>query len=367
MVETSVLVVRAQGSEYPVVVGAGLIRDVGQLLRQRVPSARLVIIYDRALPTPDLHRLTDSVTAGGYEPILIPLLAREEGKSLRVAGECLDAILAQRPDRRTPVVAFGGGITGDLAGFVAATLLRGVPLVQIPTTLLAMVDASVGGKVGVNHGRFKNMIGAFKQPEMVLIDPETLRSLPPRHLRAGLAECVKHAVLADAELFRWTDENVPGLLALDDALLAHLVLQNVRIKAQIVERDPLEAGERAVLNLGHTFGHAIESVSDFRFLHGEAVGLGLLCASRVAVARGQLDPEAAAAIERLLRRCELPVRWEDAPHDQIAAAMRHDKKAVAGRIRLVLPVAIGRAEVIDDATPVELETGLEALREGPCP
>jgi 3-dehydroquinate synthase len=278
------------------------------------------------------------------------LQAGDAAKSWDNLGRLLDAILDQRPERADLLVALGGGVVGDMAGFAAACYQRGIGFVQMPTTLLAQVDSSVGGKTGVNHPGGKNLIGAFHQPQAVVTDTATLRTLPPRELRAGLAEVVKHALICDADLFAWLEANAEALLALDPAALAHAVHRCCAIKAGIVARDERETGERALLNLGHTFGHAIETVTGYGpWLHGEAVAVGLAMATGMSQRAGWLPAADAARLDALLARLGLRTEARGSVTPEAArAAMRLDKKVRDGRVRLVLLKGIGQAFLSDD-------------------
>jgi 3-dehydroquinate synthase len=249
-----------------------------------------------------------------------------------------------------------------MAGFVAASILRGVPFVQIPTTLLAMVDASVGGKTGVDHAVGKNLIGAFHQPKAVLIDPQTLKTLPPRELRNGLAECIKHDLIRDAAGFEQLSGKLDAILSLDVTALTKLIAHNVAIKARVVEADPFEQGERAHLNFGHTFGHAIESVSNFAIAHGEAVALGMCAASYVSMKLGLLSDSDRQKILRTIEQAGLPARGLTLNIQQVADAMQFDKKVKSGKIRFVLLDGIGKATIRDDVPVTLVREALETLR-----
>jgi 3-dehydroquinate synthase len=253
-------------------------------------------------------------------------------------------MVAQRLNRDACVVALGGGVVGDVAGFAAATYQRGVDFVQVPTTLLAQVDSSVGGKTGVNHPGGKNLIGAFHQPRAVLADTETLLTLADRELRAGLAEVIKYGLICDAEFFSWIEVHAERLLARDAAALAHAIHRSCEIKATIVARDEREQGDRALLNLGHTFGHAIEAASGYsRWLHGEAVGAGLLMAATMSQRAGLMPAPSVARLRELLQRVGLPIEARDVSADAALQGMRIDKKVKAGQVRFVLMHAIGKA------------------------
>ena len=336
------------GDGYDVIVAAGLVDRVGGHL---TPCARAAVVTNDVVAPLYLERVENSLRAAGVEPIPVVVPDGERHKTLATVQFVYDALLPLNIERGTPLVALGGGVTTDLAGFAAATLLRGLPLVSVPTSLLAMVDASVGGKTGVNHAAGKNLLGSFHPPRAVLIDPATLSTLPPRELRGGLAECVKHDVIRDATHLDAMEADAAKYLAGDAAALAELVLHNVRIKAAVVAADPFEKGERAHLNLGHTFGHAFEKATQYTVSHGEAVAVGTVCACRVAVALKMLSEADAARVERVLIACGLPTGGVSADVDQVVAAMASDKKVQAGRVRFVLPDRLGHAVVRDDVPP----------------
>jgi 3-dehydroquinate synthase len=268
----------------------------------------------------------------------------ESAKHLDTVARVVDALVKARADRGSVVVALGGGVVGDIAGFAAAVYMRGVRVVQVPTTLLAQVDSSVGGKTGVNHPSGKNLIGAFHQPSVVVSDTSVLRSLPVRELSAGLAEVLKHGLLADREYFERTVRDMPALLALHDEALAHAIARSCQIKANIVGRDERESGERALLNLGHTFGHAIEALTGFAaWLHGEAVGCGLCLAGDLSSRLGLIAPDDVQRIVDAVASARLPARIEGLSKAGAIGAMRGDKKTHAGRIRFIVLERIGRA------------------------
>ena len=282
----------------------------------------------------------------------------ESAKNLDTVARVVDALMKARADRGSVVVALGGGVVGDIAGFAAAIFMRGVRIVQVPTTLLAQVDSSVGGKTGVNHPSGKNLIGAFHQPSVVVSDTSVLRTLPVRELSAGLAEVLKHGLLADHEYFERTVRDMPALFALDDGALASAIARSCQIKASIVGRDERESGERALLNLGHTFGHAIEALTGFKaWLHGEAVGCGLCLAGDLSSRLGLIEPADVQRIADAVAAARLPARIEGLSKAGAIDAMRGDKKAHAGRIRFVLLERIGRAiqrEVPDEMVDATL-------------
>jgi 3-dehydroquinate synthase len=272
----------------------------------------------------------------------------EEYKTLATVAGLYDAAFTGGLERGDAVLALGGGVVGDIAGFLAATYMRGVPFVQVPTTLLAQVDSSVGGKVGVNHPGGKNLIGAFYQPRFVLIDPDTLATLPSREVRAGLAEVIKYGVISDAGFFSWLEANIDRLLNLEPAALEHAIAASCRIKAAVVSADETEAGLRAILNFGHTVGHALEAVTGYqRFVHGEAVAIGMVAAARLAVRLGYFEPPGAERITGLVLRAGLPAEVPaDVEPEILLETMRRDKKVAADRLTFVLPEAVGRVRVV---------------------
>jgi 3-dehydroquinate synthase len=273
----------------------------------------------------------------------------------------LDVLVANRFSRDACVVALGGGVVGDMAGFAAACYQRGISFVQVPTTLLAQVDSSVGGKTGVNHPGGKNLIGAFHQPAAVFADTNSLNTLPDRELRAGLAEVIKYGLIVDREFFDWLEANAAALLARDPAALAHAIKRSCEIKAEIVGRDEREQGERALLNLGHTFGHAIESATNYStWLHGEAVAAGMLLATDMSARLGWVNAADVGRVERILAAFGLPVDVSSLAADTLADKMKIDKKVAAGRIRLVLLKAIGKSVVTGDYEDAALHETLRA-------
>ena len=330
------------GRPYDIHIGSGLLGRLGEFVRPLRPS-RLLIVTDPRVGA--LYRAPVEAALQSVAPVgAFELAGGETGKDLRAVESVLDALLAAGADRRSVVIALGGGVIGDIAGFAAAIFMRGIRFVQAPTTLLAQVDSSVGGKTGVNHARGKNLIGAFHQPEVVIADTDTLRTLPPRELSAGLAEVLKHGLLADAEYFARVRHELPRLLACDAAALAEAIGRSCEIKAAIVARDERESGERALLNLGHTFGHAIEALTGYRrWLHGEAVGCGMCLAADLSRRLGLIEADDVAAIESAVAAAGLPTRIAGLARDAAIESMRGDKKAEAGEIRFIVLERIGRA------------------------
>jgi 3-dehydroquinate synthase len=343
---------------YPILVGAGLLGRA-ELFQQRLPARDVLIVSNTTVAPLYLPALTRSL--GDRRIVEVRLPDGEAHKTLANAARVLDVLVANRFARDCAVLALGGGVIGDLAGFVAACYQRGVSFVQVPTTLLAQVDSAVGGKTAVNHPGGKNLIGTFHQPILVLIDTDTLATLPAREMRAGLAEVIKYALICDAALFEWLESQLEALLAGDAAALTHIIRRSCEIKAAVVGRDEREQGERALLNLGHTFGHAIESATAYReWLHGEAVGAGLAMAAAMSQQCGLLAPADSERVRRLIKRAGLPTRIASVSP---AAALDHmalDKKVLGGRLRLVLLRRIGEALVSADYPAAALERTLAA-------
>jgi len=301
-----------------------------------------------------------SLQAAGFRGTLAVLPPGETQKSLQAASTLYDRLADVPADRRTLVVAVGGGVIGDLAGFVAATFARGLPLLMAPTTLLAMVDSSVGGKVGVNHPKAKNLIGSFHQPVGVWIDLAALNTLSDREFRSGLAEVVKYGVILDAELFAYLEKNIDAILERDSEVLHHIVVRCCRLKADVVEKDEREeTGLRAILNYGHTFCHAFEAATGYgQLLHGEGVAIGMLCASRLAERMGRVDSHFTKRQYDLLQAFGLPTAVPEVSHEELVELMYHDKKVERGKLRFVLPSRMGHVEVVRG---VEVEDILMAL------
>jgi 3-dehydroquinate synthase len=342
---------------YPVEIAAGHLRRLASLLDGAGIRGRRFVVSS---PTvwrfhgDDVHAVTPD------EPILVP--DGERFKSLATAGRIYDALIKAGADRGSTIVAVGGGVIGDMAGFAAATFLRGIPLVHVPTTLLAQVDSSLGGKVGVNHPSGKNLIGAFHQPRAVIVDPAVLTTLPRREFRAGLYEVIKYGMIASEELFEQTLAGLPRLFARDPAALVPVIERSGRIKAAIVAQDERESGVRRTLNFGHTVGHALEAVTKYRrFRHGEAVAYGMLVASDVSVRRGALSEDARASLAAAITAMGPLPPLGDLPIAEIIQATRRDKKMLEGQLHFVLPTAIGSTAVVTDVTESELTAALAAL------
>lgn len=347
---------------YAIHIGSGILDRLPRLLSQVQIAGPLALVTDANVAPLYAERVRDLLGDLAVETCILP--AGEPYKRLDqiewLCGRFLEAGL----DRGSAVLALGGGIVGDVAGFAAATFMRGIRFVQVPTTVVAQVDSSVGGKTGVNHALGKNTIGAFHQPSAVLIDMTLLDTLPPRELRAGVAEIVKHGMIADSALFEYLEKNASAIVDGDLDALEWPVVRSCEIKAGIVAQDEREQNLRAILNYGHTFGHAIEAATQYaRFLHGEAVALGMICAGRLAVGAGLLDAESAGRQRACIAACGLPVAWADAAVDEAVSLMKHDKKARSGALRFVLPDRIGHVVQRTDILPEQVRKAFDAVRQ----
>ncbi len=345
--------ISAEGvAPYQVVIGRDLLEDAALQVAPYLARPRLAVISDETVV--DIHgpRVLDALTRAGIEADLLAVPAGEASKSMGMLAGVLDQLLSLKLDRKSAVMALGGGVVGDLAGLAAALYMRGIPVIQAPTTLLAQVDSSVGGKTAVDTPHGKNLIGAFHHPRRVLADLDVLDSLPDRQMRAGMAEIIKAALLADADFFDWLETHAPEVLGRDSLYLEHAVSRSVEIKAGIVAEDPTEQGRRALLNLGHTFAHAIEAETGYEtdsILHGEAVALGCVLAYRLSERLGRVSSEDVRRVERLTALCGLPTEVEAVglfEPDALIARMAGDKKAEGGVPTLILADALGRAEAV---------------------
>jgi 3-dehydroquinate synthase len=351
------LTVQARSAAYPVVIEPGLTRQLPATLDAILGTRRRFVVS-----SPTVWRLHGAAlrAAATEEPILVA--DGERHKTLLTAGRIYDALIKAQADRGCAIVAAGGGVIGDVAGFAAATFLRGVPVVQVPTTLLAQVDSAIGGKTGVNHALGKNIIGAYHQPSAVLIDPEVLHTLPRREFRAGLYEVVKYGVIAEAALFETLETQLPRLFAREPEALVPVIAASCRIKARVVESDERESGPRRVLNFGHTAGHALEAVTKYRrFRHGEAVAYGMLAAAELAAARGVLADTSRDRLRALITTMGPLPPIADLEASAVVEAIARDKKIVSGTLHYVLPAGIGRTEEATDVTAPELTDALRAV------
>jgi 3-dehydroquinate synthase len=335
---------------HPIHIAPGLAARLPELLdRARVPARRFIVSNATVWRFHELafSRLTPE------DPILIP--DGERYKTLQTVGRIYDALIKARADRSSAIVAVGGGVLGDTAGFAAATYLRGIPVVQVPTTLLAQVDSAIGGKVGVNHAQGKNLIGAFHQPAAVAIDPALLETLPRREFRAGMYEVIKYGVIASRPLFDRVASSLKPLFARNHDALMPVIKESCDIKAAVVEEDEREHGRRRTLNFGHTTGHALEAVTKYRRLrHGEAVAYGMLVAAEIAVTRGTMPSPDRNALANLITKMGPLPAVADVAVDEVLEAIGHDKKVVAGKLHFVLPTSIGSCEVVTDVTRDEI-------------
>ena len=355
--------VRLDKRSYEVHIGQGMLMQVGYQLKESGFSDKLVIITNPIVKGLYGEALEQNLTREGFRVTILSVPDGEEQKSLDTAGRLYHELSSVYAERTTPILALGGGVIGDLAGFVAATYLRGVPLVQIPTTLLAQVDSSIGGKVAVNLDQLKNKIGAFYQPRLVISDISTLRTLPPRELANGLAEVIKSAVVWDEEFFAYLETNLDEIKSRNDRELEETVFRSTKIKAEVVERDERDSGLRNILNYGHTIGHAIESAADFKVGHGEAVAIGMLAAAKISNRLGILDISEVTRLRSLIKRANLTTELPNLELNRIIQAMSHDKKILGGRIRFVLPRAIGDVFITDEVAPSLVEQVLVGWNE----
>ncbi len=358
------LTVSLGARSYPIQIGEDLLQRPNALI-DRLPQPRVAIVTNTTIAPLYLAALTRGLDAHDVRSAPIILPDGEAYKDWKTLALIFDVLLAQRCERKTTVIALGGGVIGDMAGFAAATYLRGVPFIQVPTTLLAQVDSSVGGKTGINHPAGKNMIGAFYQPRLVLADTATLATLPDRELSAGLAEVIKYGLIRDPSFFDWLEKNIEALFNRDSAALAYAIRRSCEIKAEIVAEDEHESGVRALLNLGHTFGHAIETGLGYgEWLHGEAIAAGTLQALDLSRRLGHLGAADVARAADLYRRARLPVAAPNLGVDRYLELMGNDKKVEDGKLRLVLLKRIGNAFVTGEFPQSAL---IETLKSSTAP
>jgi 3-dehydroquinate synthase len=348
---------------YTIVVEPGVLTAVGSRLRALGVGSRAVVVSDASVMRLHGAGVVKGLEAAGFTVTIVEVPEGEAAKTLRVAEQCWDHLLKAGIDRTSTVLALGGGAVGDVAGFVAASYMRGVNFVQLPTTVLAQVDASIGGKTAIDHPKAKNLIGAFHQPRLVLIDPAVIHSLPDREFRSGLAEIVKHGIVLDADYLADVERSAPALLRRELDTLARIIGGSCRLKASVIERDPEEHSElRFALNAGHTIGHALEAITGFaRWTHGEAVALGLVAEAHLAEGLGLAAPATTRRQEAVLRAVGLPVRAPEVDADAVLEAMTRDKKARDGRVPFVLAPAIGSFRVVYDIAADEVRRAVTAL------
>jgi 3-dehydroquinate synthase len=352
--------IRAGGSSYEAIIGSELLDKVGPTIAKKLGGPRCTIICDSNVAPLFSDRLTQSLISAGFQPTLITIPAGEQSKTLARADTICDQMIAGGLDRQSFVVGLGGGVVGDISGFVAAIFHLGIPHVQIPTTLLAMVDSSIGGKTGVNTSAGKNLLGSFHHPSLVIDDVDLLKTLPRREFNQGFAEIIKHAIIADAEMF----SHLENEWASDALALQSLILRNIEIKSSIVAKDEFDrTGERALLNFGHTTGHAIERAGDYQmFLHGEAISLGMVAASRISVKKAGLPQDQRDAIVDRLRQFDLPTQLPaNFPRKKIFEAIEFDKKFQSGNIRFVVTSQIGSARLSSEVTEDDIREAVDEL------
>ncbi|MFP4053898.1 MAG: 3-dehydroquinate synthase [Phycisphaerae bacterium] len=349
---------------YDVRVGDGLLSEAGSVAGGLGNASRAVVLTDSNVGPLYAEGVVESLHSAGLSSSLITVPAGEAHKNLATFGRVFDELFSVEPavDRRTLIVPLGGGVVGDMGGFVAATAMRGMRFLQLPTTLLADVDASVGGKTAVDHPAGKNLIGAFHQPTGVLIDVAALKTLPPEELRSGLAECVKHAFIRDASLLEFIESNAAAILAVEPEVMTELVARNVEIKAAVVAEDERESGVRAHLNFGHTIGHAIETAVGYgNMTHGQGVALGMIAVCELAARRGMVDASMVQRLRDVLQRLGLRTTWEGLDAGQLWKLMQHDKKARAGKVRMILPTRLGAVDIYDDTNFEEVRHAVASL------
>jgi 3-dehydroquinate synthase len=346
---------------YDIEIGSGNLARVAQFCDPEQEDSHAVIITDSNVDELFSEPIGDALQEAGAQVDILVAEAGEHSKSPEVATDLWEQLVDQGADRKTIIVALGGGVIGDLAGFVAATFSRGLRFVQVPTTLLAQVDSSVGGKVGVNLPGGKNMVGAFWQPRGVVIDVSVLDSLPDREFRAGMAEVVKYGVIQDAEFFAYLEKNAAAINERDPAVMAYIVQRCCRLKADVVEKDEREeTGLRSILNYGHTFGHAFEAGTNYdQLLHGEGVAIGMMCAARLAERMGRIDAAFVKRQQKLLEAFKLPLDVPKVDHEELIELMYRDKKVERGKLRFVLPTRLGHVELVRDVKNEDVLQSLE--------
>ena len=360
------LSVALERNPYDVVITAGGIDHLGpELLRLGIrEQTKILVVSNEDVATPYGSRCLQSLEQAGFQATLLTIPAGEEQKTLNTFSTILDAAKEKGLERQSLMLALGGGIVGDMTGFAAACWLRGIGVVQVPTTLLAMVDAAIGGKTGVNHPGGKNLIGAFHQPRLVMIDPDTLQTLPTREFRAGLAEVIKYGVIGDSDLFDLLERsiNFDSPHSISKELLATMLERSAQAKALVVAADEKEGGQRAILNYGHTFGHVVETLTGYgTWLHGEAVAIGMVAVAALAVQRGVMTQTDAERQSRLIQKAGLPSQWPDLDPGLVVKTLQGDKKVRHGRLRFVLPSGIGAVSIVDDVSDEEIKACLASI------
>jgi 3-dehydroquinate synthase len=340
--------VNLKNYSYPIYISNGILSDIGLYLRNHLRSGRAIIITDSNVSNIYLQNVEDALSKDGFVASHLVIKAGEESKNLdtvkHLLEECLDFGLL----RDSSVIALGGGVVGDIAGLVAALYMRGIDFIQIPTTLLAQVDSSVGGKVGVNLDEGKNIVGSFYQPKAVFIDTSVLKTLNRREVLGGISEIIKYGIIKDESLLNFLETNMEKILNLDDDMMRYLIKRSCEIKSDVVSKDEKENNIRAILNYGHTIGHALESITRYKkYIHGEAVAIGMYYAGKIALNRKYIDESYLLRIKNLLVSCGLPVDYGNIDKHEIVESIKHDKKNREGKIKFVLPLGYGNAEVFD--------------------
>lgn len=344
---------------YPIYIGENILHEIGVYVKGLGVGPKVMVVTNPTVRSLYGQIVMDSLINAGFEVFLGEVPDGEEYKSMASAQSLYDIAFESNLDRSSAIIALGGGVIGDLAGFIAATYMRGIPFIQVPTTLLAQVDSSVGGKVAVNHPKGKNIIGAFYQPRMVFADIKTLTTLAERQFRAGMAEVIKYGVIWDKDFFDYLERNYDDITNLNPESVIHIVEKSCSIKAHVVEQDETEQNLRAILNYGHTFGHAFEALTKYKkYVHGEAVAIGMVTAADVSEGLHSLSSDDRDRIEKLVSVYGLPVRYEELNIDNIIESMGHDKKVKAGKVTYILPEQIGRVSITTD---IPRQTLVEAL------
>ena len=347
------------GRSYDILIDHNLLSKIGELISKRLEPSQTIVITHPSIRNLFGKKIESGLTTSGYLPDFIEIPEGESSKSLRQAEIVYDRMLEMNCDRKSTLIALGGGVVGDLTGFIAATYQRGISFVQIPTTLLSQVDSSVGGKTAVNHPRGKNMIGAFYQPKLVVVDIDTLQTLPPKEYRAGIAEVVKYGIIADEKLFTFLENHTKEILSLDRECLEYIIETSCAIKAKVVEKDELENRHRMILNFGHTFGHSIETLTNYtEYLHGEALAIGMIQAAWLSVETGECAKDVPIRITNLLKKFNLPIDPPNLKPEDIIRSMYHDKKTTHNKLRFILVKDIGSVKIVDNVSELPVKAVL---------
>jgi 3-dehydroquinate synthase len=338
-------------SSYNIIIDKGILNQVGTLISKVINPSKAIVVTDKIVEPLYGNIVLNSLSECKFDVKLVSLEPGEEQKSLAKAEELYERLFDHKMDRKSLIVALGGGVLGDLAGFAASTFMRGIPFVQIPTTLLAQVDSSIGGKVAVNHPRGKNMIGSFYQPKAVFIDTDTLKTLPKVEITAGMVEVIKYGMIKDAVFFEYIEKHLPEILELDPAVLEEVIYNSCRVKAQVVELDEKEEGLRAILNYGHTIGHALEALTSYKkYRHGEAVAMGMIYATKIAMEMNLADDTVLKRQESLLKKLGLRLKDNKLNPHEILRVLYQDKKTIGGKLRFVLPTRIGDVTITNESS-----------------